>query len=207
MAPSFDDQDIVFDGSNWDDLDRLATRARMAAKLDKDVAPEDEETRTALLMAYSLGGAALDWYSANMALETPIDVTTPQKLKNRLMNHFGWSAEMQIESYRKQLKDLVWDPKDLPTFFADFTRLTSHLGINADQSRIMILREKAPASVWVEASHWGIINMTFAAFRDRTLACAMIASLVNTAPKARRVKCGNCGKRGHSADHCRNPKK
>jgi len=208
MAPSIDDQTIIFDGSNWDDLDRLSTRSFLTVALDKSIEEKDKPERAAVLMALSLGGAALDWYSANAAKgQTALNVSTPQNLKNQLMIAFGWTESLGKEMLRHQLAQLAWDPQDLPTFFADFTRLTTALGMLGDASRMMMLREKVPKAMWETAANWGIVDMTFSTFRERALAVAMMGGGGAKTPTAKRVKCGNCGKRGHSADKCRNPKK
>lgn len=207
MAPKFDDQDIVFDGSNWEDLERLVTRAKLAASLNLDLGDEKREQHIAALIAYSFGGAALDWYTANANAGTSAkDVSSPAKLVNQVQAHFGWDDRLQAEHRRQELADLRWDASDLPTFYADFTRLTKLLGIVGDSSRMMLLREKAPPTVWHDAAGWGIINQTYDSFRERTLCGAMIRGITSK-PRKQRVKCGNCGKRGHSADKCRNPKK
>lgn len=202
MAPSLPDE-VFFDGSNWDDLDRLITVAKFLVLLDKDL---DGDSAEVPLISTGLRGAALDWLIANSTASPPKDVSTTAKLKNQLEAAFGITTGLRTTRYRQQLAELKFDHLDLSTFFADFNRLTQQLGMIGDSSRIMALNEKLPPSIKVDMAKLGLAGMTYDTARDRIMAMGLQGAF-GTVAKANRPKCQNCGKRGHKTTDCRNPKK
>lgn len=203
------DMSLTFDGSNWEDLDRIVAKAGLQVVLDQ----ADDDKRPALMAAYAaqlLAGAALDWYVANSLkpAATRADVSTADKLRTQLKSHFGITTELLTTYHRHQLDQLKWDPVDIHTFFADFERHTAQLGMLGDSSKIMSLKPKLPEAVQRLVADWGLSGITYANMRERLMA-TMLQGGTGTKgpPMVRRVKCSHCGKRGHRAQECRNPKK
>ncbi|GKT74219.1 hypothetical protein ColTof4_06642 [Colletotrichum tofieldiae] len=124
-----------FDGSNWGDLDRHVALARFAFLQDDDY--DDNEPRRCAWLAQQFSGPALDWaaqtLSSNAAAMNDFDgyITT-------LKLAFGVEADNITAVRRNYLDDLHWS-SHVPTFFAEFDRLSLQLGLTGHAVRIQLV--------------------------------------------------------------------
>jgi len=202
---------LTFDGSNWQDLTRLITSARMTFIQDSG-RDEDkqrftsDESRCAYLSA-SFRGPALDW--VGQAIET-----NPQFFVNydvfiiNVRNGFGISDEGLGAQRRGELEGLRWNVT-LPTFFAEFDRLTQLLNLTGDDTKIALLRNKLPSHVTKLLAEQALNFHDYGTMRERLLTMWSLdpgrsIGVGASAPnKTKRPRCGRCGKKGHTAAECR----
>lgn len=205
-----EENDVLFDGSNWQDLTRLVTRCRMkflqTSALDADPYVNDDAKCAHLVSHFR--GPALDWagqtYEANNA-----SFADYSGFVEATRNAFGISDEGLEAQRRGQLEGLRWST-NLPTFFAEFDRLTSLLGLNQDSTRIAILRSKLPTTVQKLLSEQALNFHNYDTMRERLLTMWSLDPNRNTvvgqgsaAAHSKRPRCGRCGKKGHTASDCR----
>jgi len=199
------DQAITFDGSNWEDLSRLVTQARMTRLTNSDI--EDEPAMGAWL-SLRLRGPAADWFGTEYAAN-PLILENFNTWVELLRQHFGVSDDGLRARRRGQLEGLAW-ANDLPMFFAEYDRLTSLLGVNTDPAKIAMLRVKLPQHVQKLLAEQALDFHNYSTMRERLLTMWALDPAKNTAVHAsgakKKSKCGRCGKKGHAASDCRNAK-
>lgn len=206
MSSSSASDQLTFDGSNWEDLSRLVTQAKMARLVDDDIG---DDVAQGAWLAQRLRGPAVDWFGAQYAV-------SPGMLNNfdgwveDLRNQFGVSDDGLRARRRGQLESLHWQA-DLPVFFAEFDRLTALLGVSGNAARIAMLRGKLPVHVQTLLAEQALDFTDYGTMRERLLTMWALDPKKNTAVhasggKKHKPKCGRCGKKGHAASDCRNAK-
>jgi len=201
-----------FDGSNWQDLQRLVTASRMkflqTSALDPD--PYEEDSAKCAYLISFLKGPALDWagaqYDANAQVVNQFSVFV-----QNLRNTFGVSDEGLAAQRRGQLEGLKWQ-SDLPVFFAEFDRLTQLLQINDDAAKIAMVRNKLPLQVQKLLAEQALNFAHYGTMRERLITMWALdphrqSAVASTASPAsgskKRPRCGKCGRKGHTASDCR----
>jgi hypothetical protein len=110
---------------------------------------------------------------------------------------------------QRNLEELKVVGDDLPTFFSEFLRLTSNIGLTSDASRLTVLRPKLPRYYVDALAANGEVHTTFTSLRRQVLNIwTLRAGGARTDPAAerKRQKCDKCGKKGHLATVCRSGK-
>jgi len=207
MSTKDSSTEITFDGSNWQDLSRLSTSARLEFLQDAEGAYDEEPAKCAYL-AQRFRGPALDWvgqqYDAN-----PEVFNNYTNFVTNVRNSFGISDEGLGAQRRGQLEGLKWQ-SDLPVFFAEFDRLTQQLNLVGDATRIALLRTKLPPHIQKLLSEQALNFHNYDTMRERLLVMwnldpsrqhGNIGS--SGTSKQKRPRCGRCGKKGHTASDCR----
>jgi len=206
MASSDASSSVTFDGSNWEDLTRLVTLAR----LDFLVSPEDFEGEPARCahLCKNFRGPALDWVGSAHA-STPAIFDDYDQFVEAARNQFGISDQGLSAQRRGQLEGLKWQ-HDLPIFFAEFDRLTHLLGLNGDAVKIALVRSKLPQHVQKLLAEQALDFANYDTMRERLLTMWSLdpsrriaePSGSSTGSK-KKPRCGRCGRKGHTASDCR----
>ena len=195
---------ITFDGSNWEDLARLVTQARMTRLTNSDI---DDDSSMGAWLALRLRGAAADWFGKEYASDATMLLGFNAWIE-RMRQHFGVSDDGLRARRRGQLEGLAWQA-DLPLFFAEYDRLTSLLGVNDSAAKIAMLRGKLPVHVQKLLAEQALDFADYGTMRERLLTMWALDPAKNTAVRssgAKKPKCGRCGKKGHAASDCRSAK-
>ena len=207
--PPTSESAITFDGSNWQDLIRLVAHANL--KFILDAAKDEPElagqpARCAYLSTH-FTGPALDWVGAEHERNTTIFANYDGFLVH-VRNAFGISDEGLAAQRRNELEGLKWGA-DLPTFFAEFDRLTQLLQLTSHETRIALVRGKLPVHVQKLLAEQALNFANYDTMRERLLVMwaldpsRAIGGASNAPPAKKRTKCGRCGKKGHNAADCR----
>ena len=207
MSSSSASDQLSFDGSNWEDLSRLVTQAKMVRLVDTDI---DTDAAQGAWLAQRLRGPAIDWFGAQYAV-TPGMLNNFDAWVEDLRNQFGVSDDGLRARRRGQLEGLHWQA-DLPVFFAEFDRLTALLGVAGNAPRIAMLRGKLPEKVRTLLAEQALDFTDYGTMRERLLTMWALDPKKNTSmhssssKKKDKPRCGKCGKKGHTASDCRDAK-
>ena len=207
MATTVDASSLRFDGSNWEDLDRIIARARFHFLQEDDF--EDNDRRQSAYLSLAFTGPALDWagqvHTANPAIMDDFNGFV-QSLKEA----FGVEANNITALRRKALDDLHWT-SDVPVFFAEFDRLTLQLGISGHPTKIAMVLAKLPVSVRSLLATQALDFHNYDTMRERLNTMWALdpnrGGGSNSARPQKRPRCGTCGKKGHTAQTCRGASK
>jgi len=194
---------LRFNGSNWEDLDRLIALSRFHFLQDDD--NDDNEPRKCAYLASFFEGPALDWAASQYA-DQPALFESWDGFIVAVKQVFGVEANNVTALRRKALDELRWST-DVPVFFANFDRLTHQLNIDAHGTKIAMLQAKLPVSLKEELARQALSFENYETMRERlnTMWAMNPHKHVDAIP-TRRPRCGNCGKRGHTASDCRKAK-
>lgn len=204
MSTSDAPVDTTFDGSNWEALTRLETLSRMKFLQTEDF-DNDEPARCAYLSSF-FRGPALDWVGAAYAQNNQIFANFDGFVQGA-KEQFGIDDAPLRAHWRSQLEDLKWQA-DLPLFFAEFDRLTSLLGVEANLTKIALLRNKLPSTVQRLLAEQALDFEHYGTMRQRLITMWALdpnkkTAVGQTTTSTRRPRCGRCHKRGHTAADCR----
>jgi hypothetical protein len=201
MVQTFDvDERPKFNGSNWQDLNRLVALARFTFLQDSDY--DDNERRRCANLASSYVGPALDWAAARAS--QPTSFTSFEAFIRETREAFGIADNNITALLRRELDQLTWQT-DTPTFFAEFDRLTSALGITSHETRVAMVEQKLPQSMKVLLASQALSFANYETMRERfNCMWAMDPSKSKkiTHP-AKKIRCSTCGKKGHTSIDCR----
>lgn len=206
---STDDDTILFYGHNWHDLDRLITLARFHFLTDAEFNIDEagiNVSRSSYLVK-SFRGPALDW--ASTIVRVPATFASFENFVTACKNHFGVSAETLQTLQRAELERLTYG-SDVSAFFAEFDRITLSLGITADESRVVLVREKLPLRLKNLLAEQALVFHDYGTMRQRLITMWALdphRAITGELKAPARPKCGNCGKKGHNASNCKKPKK
>ena len=206
MASSDASSSVTFDGSNWEDLTRLVTLARLTFLVSPD--EYDGEPARCAYLAQFFRGAALDWVGSVQA-STPAVFSDYDGFVEAARNQFGVSDQGLSAQRRGQLEGLKWQ-HDLPVFFAEFDRLTHLLGLQGDAVKIALVRSKLPQHVQKLLAEQALDFANYDTMRERLLTMwsldpsRRIANPGDSSrPSQKKPRCGRCGRKGHTASDCR----
>ena len=195
---------IRFNGSNWQDLNRLVALSRFAFAQDDDY--DDNAPRQIAHLASSYEGAALDWVSSHAGGD--VAAMGPfEDFVRSTREAFGIADNNITALVRRELDELVWN-KDVPVFFSEFDRLTHALGIISHETRVAMVEAKLPPLMKARFAEQALSFANYDTMRER---CNLMWALDPTRNKnitqgTKRPRCGTCGKKGHTANDCRKSK-
>lgn len=199
---------LVFDGSNGEELVRLATLARLAFLQDPD-AYGSARAQCAYLASH-FRGPALDWAGLTLSTNEQL-MTNFSTFYNGVRGHFGVTDDHLEANRRWELENLRWQ-NDLPVFFAEFDRLTQLLSLAGDMVKIALVTSKMPTSVRKLLADQALNFTSYSVLRGRLLdmwaldpnrSVAGTPVQPNGRGNKKKQKCNNCGKKGHAASDCR----
>jgi hypothetical protein len=204
------DAGVYFDGSNWQDLQRLVTSSRMkflqTSNLETDPY-ENDEAKCAYLISH-FRGPALDWAGQQFD-QNPATLNQWGPFIQNVRNAFGVTDQGLSAQWRAELEALKWRA-DLPVFFAEFDRITTLLQLNGNDTRIALVRSKLPPSVQKLLAEQALNFHEYATMRERLLTMWALdpnkytsVSVGGSSSTTKRPRCGRCGKKGHAATDCR----
>lgn len=205
MAPSNDDvSSISYNGSNWEDLDRLIALARF--KFLQDDEYDDNDPRKCAYLASQFSGPALDWVSSTYAA-SPASFEDFAGFIIAVKNAFGVEATGLTALRRSKLDDLHWG-RDVPVFFAEFDRLTLQLGITDHGTKIVMVQAKLPTPLKSKLAEQALNFENYETMRERLISMWALDPYRHAGPSgsnapAKKPRCGSCGKKGHTAADCR----
>lgn len=198
-----DNLKLRFNGSNWEDLDRIIALSRFQFFQSSEY--DDDDLRKCAYLATQFEGPALDWavntHSTSAATFQDFDgfvVACKQA--------FG-VEDTGITALRRQaLDDLKWS-RDVPVFFSEFDRLTLQLNITDHGTKIVMVRAKLPTTILKLLAEQALDFANYETMRERLITMWALDPTPggrgpsSAAPK--KPRCGSCGKKGHTASNCR----
>lgn len=198
---------VLFDGTNWEDLDRLEGIAQFHFLQDDDYT--DEPKKQCAFLASRFTGAALDWAVHEWGKKTSTfdDFAT---FVTSVREAFGIEGDGLSALRRVALEKLKWST-DVPLFFAEFDRLTLNLGITSQATKILLVRERMPETLKSSLALQGLDIQNYDTFRERLKTAWILdpkrAETIETIGEkklpSKRPRCGRCRKRGHTAAECK----
>lgn len=199
---------LKFNGSNWEDLDRLIALSNFKFLQDDDF--DDNEPRKCAYLATLFEGPALDW-AASTHLNNAGALESFPGFITACKQAFGVEASNIQALRRKALDDLRWGP-DVPVFFAEFDRITLQLGITDHGTKIVMVRGKLP-QLWLKLlADQALDFANYETMRERLITMWALDPTRHTTTgqhtqPTTRPRCGRCGKKGHAAKECRSTPK
>lgn len=203
MAPTNEaPNQYLFNGSNWEDLDKLIAIARFHFLQDNDYNDEHQPQRCAFL-SQRFVGPALDWV-ATVHESQPATFEDFDGFIVAVKQAFGVEANNITALRRKALDDLRWG-SDVPVFFAEFDRLTFQLGIAGHDTKIAMVEAKLPLSLKEKLAEQALSFANYETMRERlnTMWALNPHRKSGSMEPNKRPRCGHCGKAGHRADSCK----
>lgn len=200
MVQTTDTDDVKFNGSNWQALNRLVALARFQFIQDDDY--DDNDTRRSAYVASRFDGPALDWVAT-------LPETTLQNYDGFVQatrEAFGIADNNITALLRRDLDQLQWD-RNVPVFFAEFDRLTLALGITSHETRVAMVESKLPMNMKVRLAEQCLSFANYDTMRERFNGMwAMDPSRGKATGTTKRTRCASCGRKGHQASECRGSK-
>lgn len=205
MAPNADADGPKFNGSNWQDLNRAVALSRFQFLQDDDY--EDNPPRQCAHLAASYEGPALDWVASAYAANPGVFASF-EGFVRATREAFGVADNNIVALLRHDLDHLQWND-DVPTFFAEFDRLTLALGITSHETRVAMVEQKLPHRMKVLLAEQCLSFANYDTMRERFNGMwAMDPTRGKTVTLGKKKpRCGSCGKKGHTASECRGAKK
>lgn len=202
FAPSKAD-DLTFNGNNWEDLNRIIALAKFKFIVDTDSFPSDQTKCAYIAGAFS--GPALDWVASAFTTQGTLFNNLDQFI-TEVRQAFGVHDNNIIALNRKKLDDLHWE-RDVPVFFAEFDRLCGVLNITGHDTKVAMVEAKLPAHIKQKFAEQALSFSNYDTMRERLGTMWALGDKHTTANPQRKPRCGNCGKKGHTAPDCRGQKK
>lgn len=196
-----DETKIQFNGSNWEDLDRLIGLARFQFLQDDDY--DDNGPRRCAYLSQRFTGPALDWVTSTHMSNASIFENWEQFV-TAVKQAFGVEANGIQALRRRALDELRWHT-DVPVFFAEFDRLVLQLGISDHGTRIVMVQQKLPFELKCELARQALDFTNYETMRERLISMWALSPTKRPgtllAPN-KKPRCGSCGKSGHTAKDC-----
>ena len=204
MVSVLDKEDIRFNGSDWQALNRVVAQARFQFAQDDDY--NNDDPRRCAYVAQRFEGPALDW-AATMHSTKPQVFEDFNGFIEGVRQAFGIANDNITALLRKDLDRLTWRP-DVPVFFAEFDRLTIALGITSDETKIALLEAKLPMKIKLLLCEQALSFANYSTFRERMNCMWALDPTRGNGPTSttKKPRCGSCGKKGHKASECRGSK-
>ena len=194
-----DQTDYHFDGSNWEDLDRMIALSRFQFLQDEDY--DDNAPRRCAYLAQRFVGPALDWV-AQLHTANPAVFESFDGFVVAVKQAFGVEENNISALRRKALDDLRWNAT-VPVFFAEFDRLTFALGITGHATKIAMVQAKLPTSLKAELARQALDFANYETMRERLNTMWALDPTHDRGSSSKKPRCGSCGKKGHLAADCR----
>ncbi len=195
-------QDYHFNGSNWQELNRLVAQARFHFAQDDDY--DDNEPRKCAYLAQRYEGAALDWVASTSGGD-PNTLGTFTEFVEATRRAFGIADNNITALLRRDLDQLVWHA-DVPVFFSEFDRLTLALGITSNETRCAMIEQKLPLHLKIRLAEQALSFANYDTMRERFNCMWAMDPSRGHRPPGKKPRCGSCGKKGHTAPDCRSAK-
>lgn len=201
MVLTVDLGDLKFNGSNWQDLNRIVALAKFQFRQDEDYDGNDQ--RKCAYLASRYDGPALDW----VATLPDTAMSNYEAFVNATREAFGIADNNITALLRRDLDNLQWS-RDVPVFFSEFDRLTLALGITSHETRVTMVEAKLPMAMKVRLAEQALSFANYDTMRERfNCMWAMDPSRGKATGTTKKPKCTSCGKKGHQASECRGPSK
>lgn len=199
---------LTFSGHDWENLNRLVALARFEFMHNGDFIDSDDapiHKAQCAYLAQHFEGPALDWVASQHTM-VPAIFTDFDGFVTAVRQGFGVADDNIRSLCMTKLDQLSWD-SEVPVFFAELDRLFLALGISGHDTRIAHVTSKLPAVIKAELASQGRSFHNYDTMREflNTRWALMPKSAAAQKPKSR-VKCSNCGKKGHEASVCRKSK-
>lgn len=203
MVGTVDVDELKFNGSNWQALNRIVALAKFHFTQDDDY--DGNDVRKCAYLAARFEGPALDWAASLPAT----DMTSYDAFVTTTREAFGIAENNITALLRRDLDALRWTT-NVPVFFAEFDRLTLALGTTSDATRIAMVESKLPMEMKKLLSEQALSFTSYSTMRERfNCMWAMNPTRTNegsTQSTKKKPRCSSCGKKGHSAADCRGAK-
>lgn len=213
MVSTPDEGDEKFNGSNWQALNRIVALAKFTFLQDGDYTVEHADgTKSpahqamSAFLAQKFDGPALDWVASAHA-QNPTIFSNFDGFIQATRQAFGIADNNITALLRRELDSLQWI-NDVPTFFAEFDRLTLALQITSHETRIAMVEMKLPLRMKTLLAEQALSFSNYDTMRERfngMWAMDPTRSKKVTLGK-KKPRCGTCGKKGHVASDCRGSK-
>lgn len=135
-----ENNDTMFDGTNWIDLNRMIALAKFQFLQDDDY--DDNQPRRCAYLARRFTGGALDWVASQHATD-PTLFSSFDNFITSVRQTFGVDDMNITAILRHELDALKWTG-DVPLFFAEFDRLALGLSITGHDTKIAMVGAKLP---------------------------------------------------------------
>ena len=203
MAPGVDpDTSRKFNGSNWQELNRVVALAKFHFSQDDDY--DDNPQRQCAYLATQFDGPALDW-AATVQGSVPAIMGSFDGFVEAARQAFGIADNNITALLRRDLDQLQWSA-DVPVFFAEFDRLTLGLGITSHETRIAMVEQKLPTNMKQRLAEQALSFANYDTMRERfNCMWALDPTRGHATGTKKKPRCGSCGKKGHQASECRGP--
>lgn len=169
----------------------------------------DSDVTQATWVARHFVGPALDWLTLRMTVDNAL-FTNFDKFTEKAREQFGINDTLLLDHQKVQLEHLRWRA-DLPTFFAEFDRLTAACGMGSnDIVKITLLLSKMPGNLRTQLALQAFSPTKYTEYRAGLLsrwALNPSGAAARNEANSSRPKCGKCKKKGHTAAECRSPAK
>jgi hypothetical protein len=205
MVSTHDSDEIKFNGSDWQALNRLVALAKFQFLQDEDY--DKNEPRRCAYLASGFTGPALDWVASTYTIEGTL-YDSFDGFVDRTREAFGIADNNITALLRKELDTLSWNV-EVPVFFAEFDRLTHALGIASDETKIALVNQKFPMKIKTLFAEQSLSFANYSTLRERCngmWAMDPTRGSTVTQPKGKKPRCGSCGKKGHTASDCKGTK-
>jgi hypothetical protein len=200
MAASTVSLDTKFDGSNWHVLGRVVTISRFQFAQNDDF--DNDAPRQCKYLCLQFSGPALDWAGTALAVN-PEWFDDFDTFVDRVREAFGVADNNITALLRRDLDQLRWTG-DVPTFFAEFDRITTGLSVTSHETRVAMVESKLPMSMKVRLAEQALSFSNYETMRERfNCMWAMDPTRGQATGSRARPRCGNCKKKGHTAAECR----
>jgi hypothetical protein len=201
MVFSVEADDLKFNGSNWQALNRVVALCRFQFLQDSDY--DGEEAKKCAYLASRFDGPALDWAATLPAA----GLSNFEGFVTATRQAFGIADNNITALLRRDLDQLQWSP-DVPVFFAEFDRLTLGLGITSHETRVAMVESKLPSVMKIRLAEQALSFANYDTMRERfNCMWALDPSRGRATGKTTKPRCGSCGKKGHQASECRGSNK
>lgn len=202
MVTSAEADDLHFNGSDWQALNRIVALAKFQFLQDSDY--DDDEPRRCAYLASKFIGPALDWVATSHASNAAI-FSTFDGFVTATRQAFGIADNNITALLRRDLDALQWRV-ETPVFFAEFDRLTLGLGITSHETRIAMVEAKLPMHLKKLLSEQALSFANYDTMRERFNCMWATDPSRERATGLKRSRCGQCGKKGHKTSECRGSK-
>lgn len=200
MVLQLDSDELKFNGSNWQTLNRIVALAKFQFLQDEDY--DDNDTRRCAYLAQRFEGPALDW----VATLPDTALANYDGFVNATREAFGIADNNITALLRRDLDSLQWN-SNVPVFFSEFDRLTLALGITSHETRVAMVESKLPTAMKVRLAEQCLSFANYDTMRERFNGMwAMDPTRGRATGSTKRARCAQCGKKGHQASECRGSK-